>query len=87
VNYTIQGMSAEILKIKMLQLHAAGLGEYMVLPIHDEIMLDVPDYMIHEVAQIMGEIMNDDTLISIPLTAGGSIAKRWGEKRDYELVA
>lgn len=87
VNYTIQGMSAEILKIKMLQLHAAGLGQYMVLPIHDEIMLDVPDYEVHEVAHVMGEIMNDDTLISIPLTAGGSIAKRWGEKRDYELVA
>lgn len=87
VNYTIQGMSAEILKIKMLQLYAAGLGEYMVLPIHDEIMLDVPDELVFDVAHTIGPIMNDDTLISIPLTSGGSIAKRWGEKRDYELVA
>lgn len=87
VNYTIQGMSAEILKIKLLQLHAAGLGEYMVLPIHDEVMLDVPDELVPEVAREVGSIMNDTELISIPLTAGGATGKRWGEKRDYELVA
>lgn len=87
VNYTIQGMSAEILKIKLLQLHAAGLGEYMVLPIHDEVMLDVPDELVHDVARSVQTIMNDDRLISIPLTAGGATGKRWGEKRDYELVA
>lgn len=86
VNYTIQGMSAEILKIKLLQLHAAGLSEYMVLPIHDEVMLDVPDELVHDVAVEVNEIMNDDTLISIPLTSGGATGKRWGEKEDYELV-
>ena len=87
VNYTIQGMSAEILKIKLLQLHAAGLGEYMVLPIHDEVMLDVPDDLVHDVAHEVGMVMNDDVLISIPLTAGGATGKRWGEKRDYEPMA
>lgn len=87
VNYTIQGMSAEILKIKMLQLHAAGLGEYMILPIHDEIMLDVPDLLIPDVARTLLEIVNDDQLLTVPLTWGAATGKRWGEKRDYELVA
>jgi DNA polymerase-1 len=84
VNFTIQGMSAEILKIKLLQLHAAGLGEFMILPVHDEVIMEVPDEDLREIAATTREIMNDNTLLSIPLTAGGSIGKRWGEKRDYE---
>lgn len=84
VNYTIQGMSAEILKIKLLQLHAAGLGEYMVLPIHDEVILDVPDVLVPEVARTVLDIVNDDQLLSVPLTWGAATGKRWGEKRDYE---
>jgi DNA polymerase I-like protein with 3'-5' exonuclease and polymerase domains len=87
VNYTIQGMSAEILKIKLLQLHAAGLGEYMILPVHDEVILDVPDDDLVEVIHAVHDIVNDENLLSIPLTWGVATGKRWGEKRDYELVA
>lgn len=87
VNYTIQGMSAEILKIKLLQLHAAGLGEYMILPVHDEVILDVPDEHLTDVIREVHDIVNDDTLLSIPLTWGVATGRRWGEKRDYELVA
>lgn len=87
VNYTIQGMSAEILKIKLLQLHAAGLGNYMLLPIHDEVMLEVPDDDLRDVAVTVIDIVNDDSLLKIPLTWGAATGKRWGEKRDYELVA
>ena len=87
VNYTIQGMSAEILKIKLLQLHAAGLGEYMMLPVHDEVILEVPDELVPEVAHAVSDIVNDNELLAIPLTWGVATGKRWGEKRDYEPMA
>lgn len=82
VNYLIQGMAAEIMKMKALELDAAGLGEYMVLFVHDEVIAEVPDDLVPEAIAVMGEVMNDDRLLSIPLTAGVATGKRWGSKVD-----
>jgi DNA polymerase-1 len=82
VNYGIQGLASEILKVKMLELDAAGLGDYLALPVHDEVIAEVPDDSLQDVIATMGEIMNDDKMLSLPLTAGGATGKRWGTKRD-----
>lgn len=84
-NYRIQGPAAELLKMKILELDAAGLGEFMILPVHDEMILDVPDTQVREVAQTMHDVMNDDKLLDIPITAGLAKGKDWGTKEDYEL--
>lgn len=83
VNYLIQGMAAEIFKMKLLQCDAAGLGEFMVVPVHDEIVLDVPNEHVDEVAHTLEKVMNDDTLLTVPITASVSVGERWGEKRSF----
>lgn len=80
VNHLIQGWAAEIFKTMALELDAAGLGDYLALFIHDEIGIDVPDEMVPEAIEIMGSVMNNDKILSLPITAGGAKAKRWGEK-------
>jgi DNA polymerase-1 len=80
VNYLIQGTTAEVFKMKLLELDAAGLGEYMVIPVHDEIILDVPEDQADDVAQEVKRIMSDDQLFSVPLTADVDVVSRWGEK-------
>lgn len=82
VNYQIQGLAAEIMKTKLLELDAAGLGEYLVLAVHDEAIAEIPDDDVHDAIGTMNEIMNDDKMLSLPLTAGGATGKRWAEKRD-----
>src|SRR5690606_18620866 len=82
VNYMIQGTAAEIFKTKLLELAAAGLDEYMILPVHDEIILDVPRDVQDSVVETIRDIMNDDTIISVPITAGVASGERWGEKVD-----
>lgn len=82
VNYQIQGLAAEIMKSKLLELDAAGLGEYLVLAVHDEAISDVPDADVPDAIDTMNTIMNDDNLLSLPLTSGGATGKRWAEKRD-----
>ena len=42
-NYLHQGHAAEIFKRALVDLDMAGWADYMVLPVHDEILLDVPD--------------------------------------------
>lgn len=87
VNYMIQGTAAEIFKTKLLELAAAGLDEYMILPVHDEIILDVPRDVQDSVVKTIRDIMNDDTIISVPITAGVASGERWGEKVDiFEQV-
>lgn len=82
LNYLIQGSAAEILKMKLLELDAAGLGEYMILPVHDEVIFDVPSDVEQDVIKTIREIMNDDQLCSVPITAGVARGLRWGEKED-----
>jgi DNA polymerase-1 len=82
VNYQIQGLAAEIMKVKLLELDAAGLGEYLVLAVHDEAISEIPDAEVPDAIATMNTIMNDDKLLTLPLTSGGATGKRWAEKQD-----
>lgn len=82
VNYQIQGLAAEIMKTKLLEIDAAGLGDYLVLAVHDEAIAEIPDDDVHDAIDTMTTIMNDDNLLTIPLTSGGATGKRWAEKKD-----
>jgi DNA polymerase-1 len=79
VNYAIQGMAAEILKMKIVELDAAGLGGYLLLPVHDEIDLEVPDHELDSVMTTLLDVVNDDKLLSVPLTWSADVGKRWGD--------
>lgn len=82
INYLIQASAAEVLKRAMVDLDAAGLGDYMVLPIHDELVLDVPTSEADDVAVTLERIMTDTDSYSVPLTASVTrFGARWGLKR------
>lgn len=85
VNYLIQGSAAEVFKDKQLQLDAAGLGRYMMVPVHDEIILDVPESERDDAIATLRDIMNDRTTFRVPITASVSGGERWGEKVELEL--
>lgn len=78
VNYIIQGSGADVLKTKLAELDMAGFDEYMILPVHDEIVFDVPADLADEVLHDAMEIMHDETW-RVPLTVSGKIVNRWGD--------
>lgn len=82
VNYAIQGMAAEILKMKIVEADAAGLGDYMILPVHDEIDFEVPDDQLNDVIPVIKSVMNDDRLLSVPIESSIDLGKRWGDCGD-----
>jgi DNA polymerase-1 len=82
VNYLIQGTAAEIFKMKLVELAQAGMDAYMILPVHDEVLMDVPNELFADAVNSTLPIMNDSTLLTVPLTASGSKGQRWGEKTD-----
>lgn len=81
VNYTIQSSAAEVFKTNLTKIDAAGLGEYLVVPVHDEAVLSIPEDIAAEAAVTIKECMTTTEGWSIPLT--GDVSKpmrRWGDK-------
>lgn len=88
-NYKIQGTAAEMFKQNLIKLDAAGLTEYMVVPVHDEIVFSIPQDIIREVAPTIQECMTTTEGWAVPLTAGcdfetktGRMFENWGAKYD-----
>jgi DNA polymerase I len=78
LNYLIQGSAAEVLKRGMVDLDAAGLLEYMLLPIHDEVLLDVPRPLADEVLHTVESVLTDRDTYRVPITWSGDILEeRW----------
>lgn len=85
VNHLIQGFAAEVFKTKMLELDAAGVGDFLVVPVHDEIILDVPNEDVIDTVMTLDKVMNDYDMLSVPVTAGVAFGQRWGEKADWDV--
>lgn len=83
-NHKIQGTAAELLKLKLIQADAAGLGDHMILPVHDEIISDVPNDQVDDFIVTLRDVMNDYTTFEVPLTAGIATGTRWGTKVDLD---
>ena len=80
VNYLIQGTSAEILKLNILKCDAAGLTPYLIVPVHDELVLSVPRADQEEIGKTLRECMTTRTGWTVPLLAGApETGDRWGE--------
>jgi DNA polymerase I-like protein with 3'-5' exonuclease and polymerase domains len=82
VNYLIQGAAGEIMKYLLVLLDQAGLDEYMLFPVHDEVDLDVPLHELSDVQATVFDIMNNDTLLSVPITSSVELGPNWGETKE-----
>lgn len=79
VNYKIQGSASEVLKSNLIRLDSAGLGEYLVVPVHDEIVMSAPTEDSNEIKRIARECMTTTEGWAVPLTAGAEGPyERWG---------
>lgn len=85
-NYLIQGTAAEILKLKAVQVDAAGVDN-LILLVHDEMIADCRDKAeALETKRVLEEVMNDSELLSVPLTASTEFGVRWGDKGSVKLT-
>jgi DNA polymerase-1 len=81
-NYKIQATAAEIFKQNLVKLDRQDLTEMMVVPVHDEIVLSVPEGDAKEIMATVKECMTTTEDWAIPLTSGISGPfKNWGEDK------
>ena len=82
-NYLIQASAAEIFKQNLIKLDQADLTEYLIVPVHDEIVLNVPKNNVEEIMQTVRECMTTTEGWDVPLTAGvDGPFENWGSKYD-----
>jgi DNA polymerase I len=88
VNAPIQGSAADIIKIAMIRLderlRAAGLGGRMVLQVHDELILDVPESEVDRVAPIVCETMEGAFPLKASLKVDLSVGPNWLDMKGIE---
>lgn len=78
LNSLIQGHAAEYFKVSLTRMEAADLDEFLLLPVHDEVVADVPEDMAEEVARAIAECMSDASTYRVKISAGADILKdRW----------
>lgn len=81
VNYLIQCHAAEILKRKLIELSAAGMDDYMILPVHDEVVFDVPADDVDEIKNTIERTMENLDDYAVPITCSTDVlALNWGSK-------
>jgi DNA polymerase-1 len=81
VNYLIQGGAAEVFKQNLVKLDQADLTENLIVPVHDEIVLQARREDAREVMETVRECMTTTEGWEVPLTAGveGPL-ETWGDK-------
>jgi DNA polymerase-1 len=83
VNHPIQGSAADILKIAMIRLHdelrRRSLGSKMILQVHDELVLEVPDAEVSAAVPLVRSVMEHAYQLQAPLKADIKTGRHWGE--------
>jgi DNA polymerase-1 len=81
VNYLIQGGAAEIFKSNLVKLDQADLTEYLIVPVHDEIVLNAPRDQVQDIMRTVQQCMTTTEGWAVPLTSGiDGPMENWGEK-------
>ncbi|MDR0375093.1 MAG: DNA polymerase I [Treponema sp.] len=83
VNTPIQGSAADIVKTAMLNVDKALAATHssakLLLQVHDELILEVPEDDAEEAAALARERMENTISLRVPMRVSVEIGKRWGD--------
>ncbi|WIC89490.1 DNA polymerase I [Microbacterium phage BAjuniper] len=83
INYMIQSTAADVLKNALEALFTAGLGDHLLMPVHDELIAQAPEREAEDVARAIRETMRTE-VGGMPLDSDGVVyGFSWGHGPDY----
>ena len=81
LNTPIQGTAADLIKLAMLRVEKALSEHYpqaqLLLQVHDELIVECPEDIASEVAQLVSREMEGIAFLNVPLTAEAKYGKSW----------
>ena len=83
INTPIQGTAADILKLAMLnldrRLRSEGMQSRMLLTVHDELVVEVPESELSDAPAIIRSEMEGALPLDVPLVVELGIGDNWAE--------
>lgn len=81
INMPIQGTASDIVKIAMLhvdeEFKRAGLKAQMLMQVHDELLVEVPEREVEKVSEILRHEMESAVSLDVPLVADVGVGDNW----------
>jgi DNA polymerase-1 len=85
VNFPMQGSNADIIKVAMIDIHRRlrdeGRAARLVLQVHDELLLEVPDNEVKDVKQLVRAEMVGAFDLDPPLAVDVGVGDNWAEAK------
>ena len=85
MNTPIQGTAADLIKLAMIRVEAALREHFpeaeLLLQVHDELIVECPEEMAPQVAELVSREMEQVASLSVPLTAEAKFGKSWYEAK------
>jgi DNA polymerase-1 len=85
VNFVMQGSNADIIKVAMVRIHerlrAEGRGARLVLQVHDELLLEVPETEVSKVRELVREEMVGAYPLDPALAVDIGVGDDWAEAK------
>lgn len=89
INMPIQGTAADLMKMAMLavakELSAVSKDSKMLLQVHDELVIEVPEKDVEIVAKFLKEAMENVCVLPAPIVVDIKFGINWGEMEKIEL--
>ncbi|MGH7538673.1 MAG: DNA polymerase I [Gemmatimonadales bacterium] len=80
-NSPLQGSAADLIKVAMIRIHAAlradGLGTRLLLQVHDELVLEVPEGEAARATEIVKRHMERAASLRVPLVVSVGMGRNW----------
>ncbi|GMO65138.1 MAG: DNA polymerase I [Endomicrobiia bacterium] len=84
-NTPIQGSSADIIKIAMINIYneikLKGYKSLMLLQVHDDLLFEVPIEELENMIPIIKNKMENSVTLSVPIIVDVRVGKNWGEMK------
>ena len=81
LNTPIQGTAADLIKLAMIRVDAALRERFpqakLILQVHDELIVECPEELAADVAQLVSREMEQVAVLHVPLTAEAKWGKSW----------
>jgi len=83
MNTPVQGSAADLIKRAMIDLHAelreAKMRSRLILQIHDELLLEVPEDEGEKASSLVKRVMEGALELDVPLVADARLGRNWAE--------
>ncbi|SAK55506.1 DNA polymerase I [Caballeronia temeraria] len=83
INAPMQGTAADLIKLSMIAvqdwLETSGNGAKMIMQVHDELVLEVPEEALPDVRKRLPELMCGVAKLNVPLVAEVGVGNNWEE--------